>query len=409
MIEAGAAGVHFEDQLAVGEEVRPSRRQGARPDEPVRPHARRRAARGRRARRADRARRPHRRAQRHAAHERRRPGRRGVPHRRADGGGLLPRPRRARAAIARSLAYAPYADVLWFETSTPDLGEAREFAQAIHERFPGKLLAYNCSPSFNWKQAARRRRRSRGSRSELAALGYRFQFVTLAGFHALNASMFELAHGYAREGMTAYVRLQEREFELEEHGLHGHAAPARGRRRLLRPRRPGGQRRRELDARARRVDRGGAVPGMSGITVAPAGVEVLVPADEEVLSGEALAFVALPAPRAGPAAPASCSHGGRQRASTLRTSSTETRAVRDGDWRVAPAPRDLRDRRVEITGPGRPQDDDQRAELGRARLHGRLRGRLLADVGRTSSRGSGTSSTRCDGRSRSRRPRRPTA
>ncbi|HVN60528.1 MAG TPA: isocitrate lyase [Gaiellaceae bacterium] len=121
------------------------------------------------------------------------------------------------ASIGRSLAYAPYADLLWFETSTPDLEEARLFAEAIHERFPGKPLAYNCSPSFNWRKhldddtiAAFQR--------ELGALGYRFQFVTLAGFHALNASMFELARGYAAEGMSAYVRLQEREFALEEHG-----------------------------------------------------------------------------------------------------------------------------------------------------------------------------------------------
>jgi isocitrate lyase len=121
------------------------------------------------------------------------------------------------AAIARSRAYAPYADLLWFETSTPDLGEAREFAQAIHERFPGKLLAYNCSPSFNWRRHLDDRAIA-AFQDELGALGYRFQFVTLAGFHALNASLFELAHGYAREGMTAYVRLQEREFELEEHG-----------------------------------------------------------------------------------------------------------------------------------------------------------------------------------------------
>jgi isocitrate/methylisocitrate lyase len=121
------------------------------------------------------------------------------------------------AAIARSLAYAPYADVLWFETATPDLGEAREFASAIHERFPGKLLAYNCSPSFNW-----RRHLDDGAISsfqqDLADLGYRFQFVTLAGFHALNAAMFELAEEYARDGMSAYVRLQEREFELEARG-----------------------------------------------------------------------------------------------------------------------------------------------------------------------------------------------
>jgi isocitrate lyase len=121
------------------------------------------------------------------------------------------------AAIARGLAYAPYADLLWFETSTPDMGEAGEFAEAVHDRFPGKLLAYNCSPSFNWK-------RHLGDeeiatfRERLAELGYRFQFITLAGFHALNASAFELARGYAAEGMPAYVRLQEREFELEEDG-----------------------------------------------------------------------------------------------------------------------------------------------------------------------------------------------
>jgi isocitrate lyase len=121
------------------------------------------------------------------------------------------------AAISRGLAYAPYADLVWFETSTPDLGEAREFADAIHERFPGKPLAYNCSPSFNWRRHL--------ADDEIAAFqdtlgewGYRFLFITLAGFHSLNASMFELAHGYAEEQMPAYVRLQEREFELEELG-----------------------------------------------------------------------------------------------------------------------------------------------------------------------------------------------
>ena len=121
------------------------------------------------------------------------------------------------SAIARGLAYAPFADLLWCETSTPDLGEAREFAQAIHERFPGKLLAYNCSPSFNWRRDLSDEEIAR-FQQELAGLGYRFQFITLAGFHALNASMFELARGYAQEGMTAYVRLQEREFELEAEG-----------------------------------------------------------------------------------------------------------------------------------------------------------------------------------------------
>ena len=103
------------------------------------------------------------------------------------------------AAIARGLAYAPYADLVWMETSTPDLGEAREFAEAIHEKFPGKLLAYNCSPSFNWRRHLDDETIERFQR-ELGAMGYRFQFITLAGFHALNESMFELARGYAAEG-----------------------------------------------------------------------------------------------------------------------------------------------------------------------------------------------------------------
>jgi isocitrate lyase len=119
--------------------------------------------------------------------------------------------------IVRSLAYAPYADVLWFETSTPDMGEAREFAEAIHAEFPEKVLAYNCSPSFNWRKHLSDDEIASFQR-ELGEMGYKFQFVTLAGFHALNASMYELARGYAEEGMTAYVRLQEREFELEEQG-----------------------------------------------------------------------------------------------------------------------------------------------------------------------------------------------
>jgi isocitrate lyase len=119
--------------------------------------------------------------------------------------------------IARSVAYAPYADLLWFETSTPDLDEAERFAAAIHERFPGKLLAYNCSPSFNWRRHLSDREIASFQR-DLGRLGYRFQFVTLAGFHALNASMFELARGYRDEDMAAYVRLQEREFELEAEG-----------------------------------------------------------------------------------------------------------------------------------------------------------------------------------------------
>jgi len=121
------------------------------------------------------------------------------------------------AAIARGLAYAPYADVLWCETSTPDLAEAREFAEAIHAEFPGKLLAYNCSPSFNWKRHLDDDTIAR-FQQELGAMGYAFQFVTLAGFHATNAAVFELARAYRQEGMAAYVRLQEREFGLEGDG-----------------------------------------------------------------------------------------------------------------------------------------------------------------------------------------------
>jgi isocitrate/methylisocitrate lyase len=119
------------------------------------------------------------------------------------------------AAIARGLAYAPYADMLWCETSEPNLDEARRFANAIHRQYPGKLLAYNCSPSFHWRAKLNERQIAK-FQQELGAMGYRFQFVTLAGFHALNLSAFELAHEYASSGMSAYSRLQQREFELAE-------------------------------------------------------------------------------------------------------------------------------------------------------------------------------------------------
>jgi isocitrate lyase len=120
-------------------------------------------------------------------------------------------------AIARAKAYAPYADLLWCETSTPDLKEAREFAEGVHAEFPGKLLAYNCSPSFNWKKNLDDATIATFQR-ELAAMGYKFQFVTLAGFHALNHSMFELARAYRERGMAGYVELQEAEFAAEAHG-----------------------------------------------------------------------------------------------------------------------------------------------------------------------------------------------
>jgi isocitrate lyase len=119
--------------------------------------------------------------------------------------------------VARGLAYAPYSDLLWMETSTPDLAEAREFAEAIKAQYPDQLLAYNCSPSFNWRAHLDDATIAKFQK-ELAAMGYRFQFITLAGFHALNESMFSLAHGYAHEDMSAYVRLQEAEFAAEPLG-----------------------------------------------------------------------------------------------------------------------------------------------------------------------------------------------
>jgi isocitrate lyase len=120
-------------------------------------------------------------------------------------------------AIARGLAYAPYADMIWCETSEPNMEEARRFAEAIHEKFPGKLLAYNCSPSFNWKKKLDDETIAK-FQVELGKMGYKFQFVTLAGFHALNYSMFELARGYKDRGMAAYSELQQAEFAAEQYG-----------------------------------------------------------------------------------------------------------------------------------------------------------------------------------------------
>ena len=120
-------------------------------------------------------------------------------------------------AVARGLAYAPHADLIWCETGTPDLDEARIFAERIKAEYPDKLLAYNCSPSFNWRRHLDDDTIARFQR-ELGAMGYAFQFVTLAGWHSLNESAFQLARGYAKDGMSAYVELQEREFALEQHG-----------------------------------------------------------------------------------------------------------------------------------------------------------------------------------------------
>ena len=121
-------------------------------------------------------------------------------------------------AVSRGLAYAPYADLIWCETGTPDLDFARRFAEAIHRQFPGKMLAYNCSPSFNWKKNLNESTIAKFQR-ELGAMGYKFQFITLAGFHSLNYSMFDLAYGYARDNMSAFVRLQESEFAAAERGF----------------------------------------------------------------------------------------------------------------------------------------------------------------------------------------------
>ena len=125
-----------------------------------------------------------------------------------------------KCAIARAVSYAPYADLLWCETSKPDLKEAKEFAEGVHAQFPGKMLAYNCSPSFNWRKHLSEATIASFQR-ELAAMGYKFQFITLAGFHSLNLSMFELARGYKADGMAAYSRLQETEFQCEQMENYG--------------------------------------------------------------------------------------------------------------------------------------------------------------------------------------------
>ena len=145
--------------------------------------------------------------------------RQAVLHRRAHGRRFLQdeeRPRPGR--LSRGLAYAPYADLVWCETGKPDLEFARKFAEAIHAKYPGKLLAYNCSPSFNWKKNLDDATIAKFQK-EIATYGYKFQFITLAGFHALNYSMFDLAHGYARNQMSAFVELQEAEFAAADMGF----------------------------------------------------------------------------------------------------------------------------------------------------------------------------------------------
>ena len=160
-------------------------------------------------------------------------------------------------AVARGLAYSEYADMVWCETGKPDLAYAKAFAEAIHKKFPGKLLAYNCSPSFNWKKNLDDATIAKFQR-ELGAMGYKFQFITLAGFHSLNYSMFNLAHGYARNSMTRVRRAAGGRVRGRREGLHRRQAPARGRHRLLR-RGDDDDRARRLDRRAQGLDRRRAV------------------------------------------------------------------------------------------------------------------------------------------------------
>ena len=164
------------------------------------------------------------------------------------------------AAIARGLAYAPYADLIWCETGTPDIAEAEQFAAAIHEKYPDQLLAYNCSPSFNWRKHLSDAQIA-AFQSDLAAMGYRFQFITLAGFHAVNLSMFELARGYGDRGDACLRPPPGARVRAGGRGVHRHAPPTRGRCRLLRPGARDDHRRRELDARAQGLNGGGAVRG----------------------------------------------------------------------------------------------------------------------------------------------------
>ena len=165
-------------------------------------------------------------------------------------------------AISRGLAYAPYADMIWCETGKPDLEFAKKFADAIHKEFPDKLLSYNCSPSFNWKKNLDDATIAKFQR-ELGAMGYKFQFITLAGFHALNYSMFNLAHGYARNQMTRVRRNAASRIRGRRKGLHRRQASARSGHRLLRRRDADGRARR-IDDRAARLDRRRAVLRQEG-------------------------------------------------------------------------------------------------------------------------------------------------
>src|SRR5882672_210615 len=202
----------------LGEEMRPHGRQSAGADPGSGAEADRGASRRRRHGRADRAPGQNRCGSGRHRHHRRRRERQALPHRRAHLRGLLQDEEGLRPGTLPGLAYAEYADMVWCETGTPDLAFAKKFAEGIRKRYPEKMLAYNCSPSFNWKRNLDDATIGKFQR-ELGAMGYKFQFITLAGFHSLNYSMFELAHGYARNNMTAFVELQQKEFAAAEKGF----------------------------------------------------------------------------------------------------------------------------------------------------------------------------------------------
>ena len=302
--------------------------------------------------------------------------------------------------------------MLWFETSTPDLGEARRFAEVIHDRFPGKLLAYNCSPSFNWRKHLNDAEIESFQR-ELGELGYRYQFITLAGFHSLNAAMYELAQGYVAEGMPAYVRLQEREFELEGSGYTA-----------TRHQREAGAG--YFDAVMHAVSGGeSSTLALKGSTeeeqfeiaaarVSPTAVEVVASADAELLTPDALAFVAMLQRELGARRRELLEAPGRAaaRARRGRRCPTSCRRPRRSATATGASPRlrpTSQDRRVEITGPVERKMMINALNSGARVFMADFEDANSPTLGERASTGSGTCATRSGARSRSTPARSATA